>query len=113
VVLGRREHVEDAAAHGELAALLDKIGAVVCRGRKGLDDLLEGGGVAGAQGHGLEVAQTLGDRLQDRPDRGDDHPQRAVGRVVGVRVRQPTQHGQPGADGVGARGKTFVRKGFP
>ena len=41
VVLGGREDVEDAAAHGELAAPLDQVGAGVGRGREVLDDLLE------------------------------------------------------------------------
>ena len=41
VLLGGREDVEDAAAHGELAAALDEVGAGVGGRREGLDDLLE------------------------------------------------------------------------
>ena len=60
VLLGRREDVEDAAAHGELAAPLDQVGAGVGRGREVLDDLLEGRLVAGLERDRLEVAETLG-----------------------------------------------------
>ena len=49
VLLGGREDVEDAAAHGELAAPLDEVGAGVGRGREVLDDLLERRLVAGLE----------------------------------------------------------------
>ena len=41
VLLGRREDVEDAAAHGELAAPLDQVGAGVGRRGERLDDVLQ------------------------------------------------------------------------
>ena len=55
VVLGRREHVEDAAPDGELAAALDHVGAGVRRGGERLDGLLQAGVVP---------------RPQPRPGRG-------------------------------------------
>ena len=73
VLLGGREDVEDAAAHRELAAPLDEVGAGVGRRREGLDDLLERHVVAGLEGDGPEVAQALGDRLEHRAHRRDDH----------------------------------------
>jgi hypothetical protein len=62
---------------------------------------------------GAQVTQTLGDRLQDRPDGGDDDGEVAVGGVPGIRVGQATQHGQALADGVTARAEPLVRQGLP
>ena len=113
VLLGGREDVEDAAAHGELAAPLDQVGAGVGGRREGLDDLLEGRLVAGLQRDRREVAQALGDRLEHRTHRGDDDDERAVAGVAGVGVGEPAQHGQPLADGVAARAEPLVRQGLP
>ena len=57
VLLGRREDVEDAAADGELAALLDQVDPGVGRRRQPLDDVVEVDLVAGAQLDRLEVAE--------------------------------------------------------
>ena len=113
VVLGGREHVEDAAAHGELAAALDEVGAGVCRGRQVLDDPLEGGVVPGPQRDGREVAETCGHGLEHRPHRCHDHVERTVGGVGGVGVLEPAQHGQPLADRVTARAEALVGQGLP
>ena len=50
VLLGGREDVEDAAAHGELAPALDEVGARVGGGGQGLDDVLQRRLVAGLAG---------------------------------------------------------------
>ncbi len=60
VLLGGREDVEDAAAHGELAAPLDEVGAGVGRRGQRLDDLLERDVVAGLERDRRQVAQALG-----------------------------------------------------
>ena len=113
VLLGRREHVEDAAAHREVPAPLDEVGACVGGVGEGLDDLVEGALVAGLEGDRGEVAEALDDRLQGRADRGDDDAQRPVCRVVRVGVGQAAQHGEPAADRVGARAEPLVRQGLP
>ncbi|CAL9555377.1 hypothetical protein SUDANB151_04500 [Streptomyces sp. enrichment culture] len=113
VLLGRREDVQDAAAHGELAALLDQLDARV-RGRgQGLDDLFQVGALSGAQGHGLQVAQALDLRLEHGAYGGDDDGDRAGLRVVGARVGQAAQDGEAAADGVAAGAEPLVRKGLP
>ena len=78
MLLGRREDVDDAAADGELAALLDQVDAGVRRVRQAAYDVLERRGVAGRQLDRLEVAEPLDLRLEHRADRRDDDLQRAV-----------------------------------
>ena len=82
VLLGRREDVDDAAADGELAALLDQVDAGVRRVGEPAHDVVEVGAVSpGAQLDRLEVAQALDLRLQQRADRRDDDLERPVARV--------------------------------
>ena len=113
VLLRRREHVEDPATDGELATLLDQVGRGVADGHQGRGELLVGDLVARTHHDGLEVAQPLDDRLQQRPDRGDHEVELADGLVGGVRVRQPTQDRQPATDRVRARAQSLVREGLP
>ena len=113
VVLGGREDVEDATAHGELAAALHEVGAGVGRGREVLDDLLQRGVVPGPEGDRRQLAETLDHGLQDRAHRRDDHVERPVCRVAGIGVAQPPQHGEPLADGVTARAEALVRQRLP
>ena len=105
VLLGGREDVQDAAAHGELAALLDQLHAGVRGGRERLDDLVQVGGLPGAQRHRLQVAEALDLRLEHGADGRDDDRDRAGRRVVGARVGQAAQHGEAAADGVAARAR--------
>jgi len=74
-------------------------------------DVVELDLVSLAQADRVEVGQALDLRLQNRPDRCDDHPDRA-GRVVGG-VHQAAQHGEPAADGVRARRQPLVRERLP
>lgn len=113
MLLGRREHVEQPAAHGHLAALLHHVHAVVTVGDQVGDDLVEVGVVTGAQPDGLKVAEALHDRLQQCPDRRHDHAERPGGGVALDRVGQPAQHRQPLPDGVGARREPLVRQRLP
>ena len=114
VLLGRREDVEDAAAHGELAAPLDEVGARVGRAGERVDDVLE-------RRARRRLAARPGTRSPSpwrwaagRARTGcDDDRQRAVCRVVGVGVGEPPQHGQSPADRVAARAEALVREGLP
>ena len=100
VRLGGREHVEQAAADGELAALLDQLDA----GVGGLDqragDLVQLGLLPGPQLHRHQVAEPGRQRLQQAADRRDEHVDRRA--VAGV--GQVAEDGEAAADGVRARG---------
>jgi hypothetical protein len=114
VLLGGREDVEDAAAHREVATLLDQVGAGVPGGDKSGDDLGQlAPGVAGPQLDRLELTEPGHLGLQQGPHRRDHNRQRSAGRVIGRRVREPAQHSQPLPDGIGARREAFVRQGLP
>ena len=112
VLLGRREDVDDAAAHGELAALLHQVDAGVRRAGQPRDHVLELDLLAGLQLDRLEVGQSLDLGLQHRPHRRHHDLQRAVGGVV-AGVHEPAQHRQPTADGVAARAQPLVRERLP
>ena len=114
VFLGGREDVQDAAAHGEVAALLDELGARV----PGTDEVGDDVGqlaavVAGVQFDRYELAQPRHLGLEHGPHRGHDDRQPSRRRVVGRRVREPSQHGQPLADRVGARARAARAEGSP
>ena len=70
MLLGGREHVEDAAADGDLAAVLDQVGAGVADLDQPGEHVVEVGRLARAQRHRLEVAEPADDRLQQAADRG-------------------------------------------
>ena len=112
-VLGdRREHVEDAAAHRELAAPRDHVDAGV-----GEVDELRGelGEVVPATAcrelDRLDVGEVVGERLQRRAHRRDEHE--------GMRLRprtplrEVTQRRDPAPDRLGARAEALVRQGLP
>ena len=113
VLLGRREDVEDAAADGELPPSLHEVGADVGRGGERLGDLGQLPLVTDPQPDRLEVAEPLGDRLEDGADGGDDVAERTVAGTLLVGVGQAAQHREPAADGVAARAEPLVRQRLP
>ncbi|MGX1120063.1 hypothetical protein RKD37_005426 [Streptomyces ambofaciens] len=113
MLLGRREDVQDAAAHGELAPLLHQLDPCVRRCRQRLDDLLQVGALPGAQGHRLQIAQALDLRLEHGAHGCDDDRDRAGLGVVGAGVGQAPQNGEAAADGVAAGAEPLVREGLP
>lgn len=113
MLLGRREDVEDAAAYGELAALLDEFDAGVRGCRQRLDRTVQVGRLTRAQGDRFQVAEALDLGLEDRADGGDDDRDRAGLRVVRARVGQAAQYGEAAADGVAARAEPLVRERLP
>src|SRR6202041_137322 len=64
MLLGGREHVQDAAPDRDLATMLDQVGARVPDVHQVRDDLLEVSRLATLQGYGLQVTQTAHHRLQ-------------------------------------------------
>ena len=91
VLGGRREHVDDPAAHRELAARGDHLHAGVGQ----LDEAHEQGveivGVADAQGDGVERAKAGGDGLDEAARGGDQHARRIVGGQA-AEQREPAAH---------------------
>ncbi len=114
VLLGRREHVEDAAADGEVTALVDQFGPGVAGRHQRLDDLGQlAAGVADRDADRFQVSEVGNLRLQDGTHRGDHHAQRPGAGVGRVGMAQPAQHGQPAADGVGTGREPLVRQRLP
>ena len=113
VLLGGREDVEDAAAHGELAPLLHHVHPGIGRRHERLGDLGEGTVLSRPQRHRFQVAQPLDHRLQQRANAGHHDPHRPGLRLGVVRVGQAAQGGQPAANRVRAGAEPFVRQGLP
>ena len=70
-VLGRRVDVQQAAAGGELAAVVDLVDALVARGDEVAHAVVEVEQVADAQREGVRAQARVGDLLAQR-DGGDD-----------------------------------------
>ncbi len=85
VLVGRREDVEDAAAHGELPAALHHVDARV-RGRdEPVGDIVQVDAVAHAERNGLKVAEAGHHGLEQRTHGHHEHADGAgVQRVIGV-----------------------------
>ena len=109
---GRREDVEDAAAHRELTALADHVDAGVGQVDEPGDDVVELGLGADGQRDRLDVGEVGRHRLQQRPRRRHDDPQRRAEPLV-VGVGQPAQQHQARTDGVDARREPLVRQRLP
>jgi hypothetical protein len=112
VLLRRREHVDDAAAHRELAATLHHVDAGVRRLGEAAHDLLQRPGVARRQLDRLDVGKAGHLRLEEAADRRDHHLERAVGGVV-PGVPQAAQDGEAAPDGVAAWAEALVRERLP
>ncbi|MBM7804099.1 hypothetical protein JOE58_003350 [Curtobacterium luteum] len=114
-VVGRgREDVEDATAHGELAAAGDEVDP----GVREVDQL--GGdrpevvaARVGAEDHGCERGEVARDGLQRRADARDDHGRAAVVRRGVLPTCELPERGDPRAHGLRARAEALVRQGLP
>ena len=113
MLLGGREHVEDASAHRELAASLHEVGARVGGGREVLDRLFEGHLVPGGEGHRAQVTEPGGDRLEHCAHRRHDDGEATVGGVAALGVGEPAEHGEALPHGVAARAQALVRQRLP
>ena len=76
MLLSRREHVDDAAADGEVAAFLHQVDPRVADVDQPGDDLVQVGLLARSQRDRLDVAKTADDRLEQAADPGGDDRQR-------------------------------------
>ncbi len=112
VVLGGREHVDDPAAHRELAAPLDHVDARVGRVHEVLGQRRQVHPVPRADRHRLQVPQPVDHRLQQRADGDHEHADRSrVARAL--RVLEPSEHREPFCDRVAAWRETLVRQRLP
>ena len=114
VLLGRREDVDDAAAHRELTAPLDQVDPRV---RRGGQAARRGRRAVARRPRGLWTGTRSASprhlRLQHAAHRRDDDPQRAGARLVGVGMDQAAQDGEAAPDGVAARREPLVRQRLP
>ena len=114
VLLGRREDVDDAAAHRDLAA-----GARPGRPGSSRSRPAWPAGhrarrpVALVQADRLQVTEAGHDGLQQAAHRGDHHRERPVRLARLGRVGEPPQHRDPPPDRVGLRGEPLMRQGLP
>ena len=113
VFLGGREHVDDAAADGDLAAAADQVDPGVADLDQPGEQVVEFARLADLQRDRLEVAEAGHDRLQHAPDRRHHDRQRPVRLARPGRVGQPPQHGDPLSDGVQARRQPLMGQGLP
>ena len=99
-VLGGRVEVEDAAADGELPAVVDLVDALVAGGHQLLGDLVEVEQVADADGEGVRAQRRVGHLLAQR-DRADDDDRRLL--ALGSLGQQSVERGHAQADEVRRR----------
>ena len=111
VLLGRREHVEDPAAHRELTALVDEVGARVGSAGQTSYEVVHRDVVALVHLHRLEVAETCHERLEHGSHRRDEDAYGAVVGVVGV--REAAQHAEAPTHGVARGAQPLVRERLP
>ena len=113
VLLGRREHVKQPAAHREFAALGHHLDPGVADVDEPRDHVLWVGVVPRGEPHGHQVAEPGHDRLQYRADRRHDDLQRPAKRILCGWVREAAQDGDPLPDGVGTRRQPLMRQRLP
>ena len=107
-VLRRRgEDVDDAAAHGELAASGDHLDARVGQLDEPDQQVVEVVLVADPQRHRVQPAQAGRDRLDQAARGGHDEPRR------GGRIGERAEDREAAPDGVRARREPLVRQGLP
>ena len=113
VLVGRREHVKQAAADRDLAPPLDEFDPRVPDLDQMRDGVLQAGLLTRLQLDRRELTQPRHHRLQQAAHGRRDNGQRAGPRVRRVRMCQPAQDRQPLAGGVRARRQPLVRQRLP
>ena len=100
---GGREHVEQTAADGELAAVHHQVDARVRVLHQPGRRLVERQLLADGEDQRLHIAQTGDDRLDQRAHGHHQNADRAEHRVAGFGMTQPAEDGHTAGHGVGAR----------
>ena len=106
---GRGEDIEDAPAHGELAASLDEIDAGVSAQDELGHHLIDVDLLALLEDQRLEVGEAADKRLEHRSHGRADHPQG----IAGLRMGKPAQDGDTATRGVSRRAQPLVRQCLP
>ena len=110
---GGREHVEQTAADGELAAVHHQVDAGVRVLHQPGRRLVERQLLADGEEQRLHIAQTGDDRLDQRAHGHHQNADRAEHRVAGFGMTQPAEDGHTAGHGVGAWRQAFVRQRLP
>ena len=114
MLLDRREDVEDATSHRDLAATLHQVDPLVTEHHQALDHIREHEFVAGLDQHRFHATDLRDHRLHESANRGDhdvDGPNATI-RFVGA-SDQTVHDGDSSSDGVGRWRQTLMRKGLP
>ena len=106
MLVGGHEHVEDAAAHGELPTAFDHRDTLIAGPDKACEGCVETSLVADPQHHRSLLRQLGGEGLHEGTDRHDQH----VGQVPSAHVGD---HSHPPPDGVGGGAQTLMRQCLP
>ena len=113
VRIGRREHVEDAAAHRELAAVHDQFDARVRVAHQSFHGLVERKLLAFGEHERLHFAEPGHHGLDQRAHGHYEDADWAEHGAAGFGVLESAEYGHAVRDGVGAGAETFVRQGLP
>ena len=113
MLIGWREHVENATACGYLSASLDEIDTLVAQTHQSLNNFHRVALIINAQAHGLRITDADDDRLSDCADRGDDAIDRPDQRISGVGVSKTAQHRNSSSHGVERRRQPLMGQRLP
>ncbi len=116
MLVGRREDVEDAAAHRELTTPGDHVDARVGEVDEPHGEVGEVvAAAADGQGDRLQFGEAGGEGLQRGAHRGDDDDRmpRTILKALRLPVAQPAQGVDATPDRLGARAQSLVRQGLP
>ena len=113
VLLGRREDVEDAAADGELAALLDQVDPGVGGGRQRSTTSSRSTSSPARSATGSSSPRPLTCGCSTERTGATTTWTGPCSASSASRVREPAQDGEPAADGVAARAEPLVRQRLP
>ena len=89
-LLGGRVEVEQAAAHGELPAVVDLLHAFVAGGHELIGQLVEIDEVTAGEAQAVRAQRRVGDLLRERDRAGDDH-----GGLLAAQQSVQRRHPQP------------------
>ena len=113
MLLRRREHVEQTAAHRDLAAPLDHLDARVADVDQLGDGVVHARALASRQLDRRQLAEAAHHRLEQAADRRRDDLERPRAHVGRIGMSQPAQDREPLTGGVRPRRQPLVRQRLP
>ena len=100
MLVGRREDVEDAAAHGDLPTSLDQVVALIAQADEFIDELVEHHLIANHQAHRCDIGDGRHDGLEEGAHRRDEHIDGRGQRIGVIGMGESPHDGDATADGV-------------